>query len=109
LTEALVSTAITAFGVLSVAVLFLYGTRLQTVSRDGSSGMSLATAQLERLRVLPINATERALGPHSSINGNFNVQWTVASGPATTIDVTVLVTPIRGLARPARLEALLWR
>jgi Tfp pilus assembly protein PilV len=117
LTEALVSTAVTAFGVLSVATLFLYGTRLQTVAKDGSASMNLATAQLEQLRMLP-NVSPQVqnggsltsdLANYSTTSGNYRVRWLVTSGPATTKDVTVLVTPINGLARPGQLEGLLWR
>ncbi len=117
LTEAIVSTAITAVGVLSVAVLFIYGTRLTTVARDSSNSMSLATQQLELLHMLPVTDPTRQNGGslttdltnYSRTQGNYRVRWTVAAGPATTTTVTVLVTPIQGLARPAQLNGLLWR
>jgi hypothetical protein len=117
LVEALVSTGVTAFGVLAVAVLFLYGTRLQTVSRDGSSSTELAVAQLEYLRVLPTAAAQRQNGGSLTSDvanyfttvGNFKVRWTVANGPATTKDVIVSVRPINAIARPAQIEGLLWR
>lgn len=117
LVEALVSCGVTAFGVLSVAVLFLYGIRLQAVSRDGSTSSQLAVAQLEQLRMLPPVAPQRQNGGSLTADvanyfttvGNFKVRWLVTDGPATTKDVIVVARPINAIARPAQIEGLLWR
>jgi hypothetical protein len=115
--EAVVSTGVTAVGVLSVAVLFIYGTRLTTVARDSSNSMSLATQQFELMHMLPVTDPSRQIGGslttdvanYNRTQGNYKLRWIVAAGPATTVDVTILATPIQGLARPAQLEGLLWR
>ncbi len=118
LVEALVSTGVTAFGVLAVAALFLYGIRLQAVSRDGSTATELAVSRLEQLRMLPNVAPQRQNGgnltsvvdtAHSATVGSFQVLWLVTDGPATTKDVTVVVKSINTMARPAQIEGLLWR
>ncbi len=117
MTEALVSTAVTSFGVLSVAALFLYGIRLQAVSRDGSTSTQLAVSQLELLRMLPPVAAQRQNGGSLTSDvpnyfttvGNIKLRWTVADGPASTKDVIVLARPINTIARPAQIEGLLWR
>ena len=117
LTEALVSTAVTAFGVLAVASLFLYGIRLQSVSRDGSTATELAVSQLEQLRMLPPVAAQRQNGGsltddvpnYFTTIGTFKLRWLVTDGPATTKDVIVVARPINTIARPAQIEGLLWR
>jgi Tfp pilus assembly protein PilV len=109
LVEALVATGVTAVGVLSVAVLFLYGTRLQTVSRDSSTAMGLATAQLEFLRMLPVADPLRSdVILHTENKGKFTVTWTIAPGPASTKNVTIKVSPTGG--KPVtQLDGRLWR
>jgi len=133
LVEALVATAVTAFGVLAVAVLFLYGMRLQANARDATTLTSLAVAQVERIRMLPVTAPERAAGgslaanvaDHFAMIGSATVRWTVADGPAcgpitwsgpppvpidcTKLVVVTAVSNVNGQAMRQRIATTLWR
>jgi Tfp pilus assembly protein PilV len=122
-TEAVISAAVMAAGTLGVAGLFLYGTRMQSIARYGSGATGVATARLERLRMLPVSAIERQNGgsltadvaAHSSIEGLYRVRWVIADGPAGTKDVTVRAIHNGGagatgaMARTAEVRTLLWR
>ena len=131
LVEALVSTLITMVGVLAVVSLFLSGIRLQTSARDGAQCVNLATAELERLRMLPVGSPERADGGsltadvagHFAVRGNTTVRWVIRDGPACgpsqwagptfpvecTKDVSVAAMPRNQFAAAARLDGRLWR
>jgi Tfp pilus assembly protein PilV len=62
LVEATVATLMTMTGVLSVAVLFMVGSRMQSAATNSSSAVGLAAAELERVRMLAPSAAERANG-----------------------------------------------
>jgi Tfp pilus assembly protein PilV len=123
-TEAVISAAVMAAGTLGVAGLFLYGTRMQSMARYGSGATGVATARLERLRMLPVTAPERQIGGtlsgtpaanHFSVEGRYDVRWVIADGPAGTKDITVRAIHKGGagatgaLARTAEVRTLLWR
>jgi Tfp pilus assembly protein PilV len=122
-TEALISAAITAAGTLGVAGLFLMGTRMQSIARYGSGATGIATARLERLRMLPATALERGNGGsltadvanHFSVVGSYRVRWVIADGPAGTKDIRVRaihsgVAEANGaMTRTAEVRTLLWR
>jgi Tfp pilus assembly protein PilV len=128
LVEATVSTLITMVGVLSVAALFLVGTRLQANATNSSSTISLATAELERIRTLAPSAPERADGDmnqpnHSVIRGQTTIRWQITTKPALCApvggvpgaasecakDITLIATSPNGHAIRARLTSILWR
>jgi Tfp pilus assembly protein PilV len=122
-TEAVISAAVMAAGTLGVAGLFLYGTRMQSMARYGSGATGVATARLERLRMLPVSALERENGGnlttnaenHFSAEGLYDVRWVIIDGPAGTKDVTVRAVHKGGagatgaIARTAEVRTLLWR
>ena len=122
-TEAVVSAAVMAAGTLGVSGLFIYGTQMQSIARYGSGATGVATARLERLRMLPVSALERSNGGsltaplqhHSAAEGLYDVRWVISDGPAGTKDVTVLAVHKGGagatgtMARRAEVRTLLWR
>jgi prepilin-type N-terminal cleavage/methylation domain-containing protein len=131
LVETLIAMVITAVGVLGVATLFVVGTKGQVTARDSSRAVLLATAELERIRMLPVSAPERANGgslttdvaAHFAVRGQTTVRWTVADGPACgpvtwagpggpvecTKDIAVVAVPTNNQARTIRIDARLWR
>jgi len=131
LVEALISTVITMVGVLAIATVFIYGIRLQSGASDGSRAMNLAVAELERLRMLPVSAAERADGgsltanqaDHFVIRNNITVRWTVADGRACgpslwagptlpvecTKDVSIVALAPNTFAVQASIDGQLWR
>ena len=90
LIESIVSVAIIASGVLGVATLFVTGTSLQVNARDSTTALNLVIAEVERLRMLPPTAVERANGgsltantaDHFAVRGTTTLRWTIADGPA---------------------------
>jgi Tfp pilus assembly protein PilV len=122
-TEALIAAAITSAGTLGVAGLFLMGTRMQSIARYNSGATGIATARLERLRMLPVSALERGNGGsltadvanHFLVAGNYRVRWVIADGPAGTKDIRVRaihsgVAAANGaMTRTAEVRTLVWR
>ena len=102
LVETLVAMVIFVVGVLAVAMLILYGIRLQAFSREVTRSNAFAKAKIEELRVTtprPVIGGDlnnnvagyfdiRPLPPDPP---NFTRRWVVAAGPAGTLDVTVAV------------------
>ena len=117
LVEAIISTGVMAFGALGVSVLFVHGPRMQALARDGSTSTGLAVARLERLRMLPPVAAERAnggsltadLANHFAVSGLFRIRWVIADGPAGTKEITVRAASSSTLTRPAEIRSILWR
>jgi Tfp pilus assembly protein PilV len=122
--EAVIAAAVTAAGTLGVAGLFIMGTRMQSIARHGSGATGVATARLERLRMLPVSALERSnggtlTGPpaanHFAVEGPYQVRWSIVDGPAGTKQVTVRVSRTGNAgaagATPtvAEVRTLLWR
>jgi Tfp pilus assembly protein PilV len=99
LVEAVVSTFITAVGVLSVATLFMVGTQMQAAARNSSSAIMLVEAELERIRTLATTAPERADGGsltanvanHFAVRGNTIIRWQITNKPT-------LCAPVGGIA-----------
>lgn len=132
LLEALISTFVTAVGVLSVAALFMIGARLQANATDGSNAVGLATWELERIRTLAPTAPERADGgsltadvaDHFVVRGRTTLRWTITNKPnacapiggvpgaaaecAKDIVVTA-ITPTNGQAVAPRVTSILFR
>ena len=104
LVEMLVAMVIFVVGVLAVAMLILYGIRLQAFSREVTRANSFAKAKIEELRVTtpqPVIGGDlnnnvagyfdtRPLPPDTP---NFTRRWVVVAAPAGTLDVTVAVVP----------------
>jgi Tfp pilus assembly protein PilV len=131
LAEALVSMAITAVGVLGVATLFGVGANMQLNTRDSSTSINLVIAEIERLRMLPVTAPERANGGslttdvanHFAVDDQVTTRWVIADGPACgpttwsgtapvvecTKHITAVAVSRNTRSIPARVEALLWR
>jgi prepilin-type N-terminal cleavage/methylation domain-containing protein len=90
LIESLVSLAVIATGMLGVATLFVVGTGLQISARDSTTTTQLAVAEVERIRMLPTTAPERANGGsltanvanHFVVRGTTTLRWVIANGPA---------------------------
>ena len=131
LIESVVSVAVVASGVLGVAMLFVMGTGLQVNARDNTTAINLAVAELERLRMLPPTAAERANGGsltantagHFAVRGTTTLRWTVANGPAcgvavwagpgSIVECTKIVTVVgisqNGRAMTPQVVTQLWR
>jgi Tfp pilus assembly protein PilV len=131
LVEATVATLITMVGVLAVAVLFLVGTRMQSNATNSSSTISLATAEIERIRTLRPSAAERADGgsltadqpDHFAMRGPIDVRWRITTRPTLCAptggvpgaalecarDITVVAISPNGQAIRAQLTSILWR
>lgn len=90
LIESLISIAVIATGTLGVATLFVVGTGLQISARDSTTTTQLAVAEVERIRMLPVSAAERANGGsltanvanHFAVRGTTTLRWVIANGPA---------------------------
>jgi Tfp pilus assembly protein PilV len=129
--EAVTATLITMAGVLSVAALFMVGSRMQSVATNSSSAVGLAAAELERIRTLAPSALERGIGGlltenspnHWATRGRTIVRWQISEkntlcapiggvpGAASECarDVVVVAISPNGLAIQARLTGILWR
>ena len=129
--EAAVATLITMTGVLSVAALFMVGSRMQSVATNSSGAVGLAAAELERIRMLAPSAAERANGGeltsdvanHFATRGRTTVRWQITSKatlcapiggvPGATLecarDIVVVAIPPDQHAIRARLAGILWR
>lgn len=131
LVEAAVATLITMAGVLSVATLFMVGSRMQSTATHSSGSVSLAAAELERIRMLAPSAAERANGGdltsnqpnHFAIRGKTTVRWQITqkntlcspiggvpgATPECARDIVVVAISPNGHAIRARLAGILWR
>jgi Tfp pilus assembly protein PilV len=131
LVEATVATLMTMTGVLSVAVLFMVGSRMQSAATNSSSAVGLAAAELERVRMLAPSAAERANGGsltanqqnHFAIRGRTTVRWQITQKatlcapiggvPGATLecakDLAVVAISPDGHALQAQLTGILWR
>jgi Tfp pilus assembly protein PilV len=131
LTEAAVATLITMTGVLSVATLFMVGSRMQSAATNSSAAVSLAAAELERIRMLAPSAAERANGGeltsnvqnHFATRGRTTLRWRITPKntlcapiggvPGATLecarDVVVVAISPNGHAIRAQLAGILWR
>lgn len=123
LVEAVVATLMTMVGVLSVAVLFMVGARMQANATTSSGSVGLATAELERIRMLAPSAGDRALGEHTAPRGLTTVKWTITrkddlcapiggvpgATPECARDIVVVATTKNGQAIQAQLRGILWR
>jgi len=102
LVEAMVATMVTTVGVLSVATLFLVGTRMQASATSGSTAWAVATAEIERVRTLAPTAAERLDGgsltasvqDHWAQRGRLIVRWRIINKPTAC-------APIGGVAGAA--------
>ena len=132
LVEALVSTAFIAVGVVGLASLMATGADMQRGSGNSSVATSLATFELERLRMLPQPAPTRQDGgsltsnvaAHFVVRGRTTIRWTIADGPACgavtwsgtggVIECSKLVT-VRAFttndprSSQATIQGMLWR
>jgi hypothetical protein len=89
LVEAVFSTLITAVGVLSVAALFMVGTRMQQNARNSSAAIMLVAAELERIRTMPTTSLERADGgeldedfpDHFVVRNGTTIRWRITDKP----------------------------
>jgi Tfp pilus assembly protein PilV len=129
--EAAVATLITMAGVLSVAGLFLVGTRMQSAATNSSGAVGLATAELERVRLLAPTAAEREDGgeltsdepDHFATRGQTTVRWKITEKedlcapiggvPGAALEcareiVVVAISP-NSHAISAKLTGILWR
>jgi hypothetical protein len=101
LVEALIATMMTAVGVLSVAVLFMVGARMQLNAKDGSTAVGLATWELERIRLLLPADAERADGGsltadvanHFIVRGRTTLRWRIEN-------IDDMCAPIGGVETP---------
>jgi len=131
LVEASVATLLTMVGVLSVATLFMVGSRMQAAATNSSSSVSLAAAELERIRMLAPSAAERANGGdltsntanHFRMRGAVTVRWQITAKntlcapiggvPGAALecarDIVVVAISPNGHAIRARLAGVLWR
>jgi|SRR5688572_4334893 hypothetical protein len=129
--EAAVATLITMLGVLSVAALFIVGTRMQSAATNGSAAVGLATAELERIRMLAPSALERQIGglltddapDHFAKRGQTTVRWKIDPKPGLCApiggvpgatsecarDIAVVAISPNGHAIQAQLTGILWR
>jgi Tfp pilus assembly protein PilV len=104
LVELLIATVVTIVGLLALALLIVYGTRLQISSREADTADALAREKIEELRV--IDSSDPELSPGGNLNSNvadhfdvatvtsgttFTRRWTVALDPSGNHDVTVAV------------------
>src|SRR5690606_32682794 len=84
------SLAVIVTGTLGVATLFVVGTSLSISARDNTTATQLAIAEVERIRMLPMAAPERANGGsltanttnHFVVRGDTTLRWVIANGPA---------------------------
>lgn len=131
ITEAVVATLITMTGVLSVAALFMVGTRMQSAATNSSSAVGLATAELERIRLLAPSAAEREDGgeltsdedDHFIKRGQTTIRWKITEKdtlcapiggvPGADLecarDIAVVAISPNGHAINAQLTGILWR
>lgn len=131
LVESIVSIAVVASGVLGVAALFVAGTGLQVNARDGTAALNLVVAEVERIRMMPPAAPQRANGgsltanvaDHFVVRGTTTLRWTIADGPAcgpvqwggvgAPVECTKLVTIVgttpNNRAMTPRVVTQLWR
>ena len=123
LVEALTATLITMAGVLSVAALFLIGSRMQASATNSSGAVGLAAAELERIRTLAPSAGDRSIGPHQAMRGRTTLTWTITNignlcAPIGGVpganqecakEIVVTATSPNGHAIRARLTGILWR
>jgi Tfp pilus assembly protein PilV len=129
--EAVTATLITMAGVLSVAALFMVGSRMQSAATNSSSAVGLAAAELERIRMLAPSAAERANGGelasnqpnHWATRGRTTVRWQITQKntlcapiggvPGAALecarDIVVVAISPNGHAIRARLTGVLWR
>lgn len=104
LIEVLIAMVVAVVGVMAVALLIIYGIRLQAFSRDATMANALAKAKIEQLRVTDPTDPERQPGGdlNNNVANHFDIpagtifirRWTVdvpAAGPAGTQDITVAV------------------
>lgn len=110
LVELLIAMVVLTVGLLAVAVLIMYGIRIQTFARDATLASGAGKQRLEILRNLPRTNAMRQNGgslvanvanyfapvdldPNDGVDPDtpFVVRWTVGAGPAGTQDVTVAV------------------
>ncbi len=109
LVELLIAMVVLTVGLLAVAVLIMYGIRIQTFARDATLASGAAKQRLEILRNMPRTDAMRQNGGslvanvapffapvdldpnQAGIDTPFVVRWMVAAGPAGTQDVTVVV------------------
>jgi len=131
LVESVISIAVVVSGVLGVAALFVAGTGLQVNSRDATGAINLVVAEVERIRMMPPAAAERANGgsltanvaDHFAVRGTTTLRWTIADGPAcgpvqwggvgAPVECTKLVTIVgitqNNRAMTPRIVTQLWR
>jgi Tfp pilus assembly protein PilV len=131
LAEAAVATLLTMVGVLSVATLFMVGSRMQSAARNSSSAVGLATAELERIRMLAPSAAERSNGGeltsnqpnHFATRDRTTLRWQITQKntlcapiggvPGATLecarDIVVVAISPNGHAIRAQLTGILWR
>jgi hypothetical protein len=129
--EAVVATLITMTGVLSVAALFMIGARMTSSATNSSSAVDLATAELERIRMLAPSAAERQNGGeltentqnHWATRGQTTVRWKITQKntlcapiggvPGAALecarDIVVVAVSPDGHAIRAQLTGILWR
>lgn len=104
LVEMLIAMMVFVIGVLAVAVMIIYGIRMQVFAGNATTASSFAKAKIEQLRVLPAADPQRAIGAgHTELvpsDMRFRRNWTIVAGPAGTLDVTVTVVP----ADPVRMQ-----
>jgi Tfp pilus assembly protein PilV len=131
LIEAVTSTLITMVGVLSVAALFMVGSRMQSAATSSSGAVGLAAAELERIRTLATSAAERSNGGdltanvqnHFATRGRTTLRWQITQKdtlcapiggvPGAAIecakDIVVVAISPNGHAIRAQLTGILWR
>lgn len=110
LIELLIAMVVLTVGLLAMAVLIMYGIRIQTFARDATLASGVAKQRLEILRNIPrTNAVRQDggsldanvapyfvpvdLDPNNGVDPDtpFVVRWMLAAGPAGTQNVTVRV------------------
>jgi hypothetical protein len=121
--EAVMATGITAVGVLSVAALMMVGTQMQASSRMGSTAWAVATAEMERIRLLAPTQAERADGGSLTANvadhwrtvpidrdfparGVVTVRWEIADKPDACAPVGGIAGALLECAKDIRLIAI---
>lgn len=115
LIEVLVALLLLAFGMLAVAPLFVYATRVSASSADVGTAGALAVRRMELLRATGFNSltaggslTSNSTGYFDASNVRTVVRWTVSDNatPATVKTITVLAIANRQPQGQAKLVAV---
>ena len=101
LIEALIAMLVFVSASVALIPLLVWGITLQANSRNAIAAHSLAQEQIEELKAVPTTDTRLANGGNlaTDVANHFNQpagtpftrRWTVAAGPAGTLDLTVTV------------------